>query len=449
MGDRQMHLNFFRAAKCGHVGSAWRHPFADPAHAEDLDVIVRMSQLAERACFDSIFLADAECLLPEFIWGWLPDPMVVLGAIAASTERIGLMATLSTTFHEPYDVARKFATLDLMSGGRAGWNIVTSTTDASARNYGKSELLDTAERYARADEFVEVTKQLWDSWEDGALVLDQESGIYADADKVRAIDHEGRYFRVAGPLNAPRMPQRYPVLVQAGQSEAGRDFAARHAEVIFTAQTDRDDALRFTEDIRSRAAGYGRSSDAIKILPGLIPIVGGTDEEAHRLESDFKQLIDREHGLAAIRFNTGLDLSEYDLDGPVPTLAELPSSFRGKAQSGVGKMEIVLEWAEREQASIRDLMWMASEAGHLVLVGSPETIADRMEEWFAAGACDGFNVAPPILPKGLEDFADGVIPLLQQRGLFRTEYTGSTLRDHLGLSLSGPTLPAASPVSAA
>jgi FMN-dependent oxidoreductase (nitrilotriacetate monooxygenase family) len=423
----------------GHLPCAWRLPSTDPAHAGDLETIARLAQLAESGCFDSIFLADSQSLMPTFVYEemrTLPDPLVLLGALAARTTHIGLIATVYTEFSTPYDLARKFATLDHISGGRAGCNFVTGSMDADALNHGTQALADPVTRYDRAAEFVDVAKELWMSWDDDALLYDKDSGIYADPARVHAINHEGRYFRCAGPLSVPASPQRFPVIVQAGQSEPGRDFAARHAEVIFTAQSDLDDAVAFANDIRSRARRHGRDPAEIAILPGLIPVIGPTEAEARELDRELRETVSPQQGFEQIRIWCGVDLSGYDLDDPVPgdpdvlvSLAVDNDPNRNTSSRGA----TMLERARRENATVRQLMFTMGARAHGVVVGTGEQVADKMAEWFEAGACDGFNVAPALLPRTLEDFVDEVIPALRERDLFREKYSGDTLRDHLGL----------------
>lgn len=346
------------------------------------------------------------------------------------TERIGLIATVSTTFNEPFHTARKFASLDHISGGRAGWNIVTSATVDEARNFGHDAHLEHSLRYDRAREFVEVATKLWDSWEDDAVLLDRARGIYADAAKVQPIDHRGEHFAVQGPLNVRRSPQGHPLLVQAGSSEDGKEFAAQYAEAVFTAQQTLADGQAFYKDVKNRLSRYGRSEDELKILPGICPVIGATEAEARALEQELTALQVPEYGLAQLSGMLGTDLTGLPLDGPLPALPEERDINGNKS-----RFTLVAELARRDGLTLRELIArLGGGRGHRVFAGTPEQMADQLEEWFTQGAADGFNIMPPHLPGGLEDFVDHVVPILQERGLFRTEYSGRTLREHYGLS---------------
>jgi FMN-dependent oxidoreductase (nitrilotriacetate monooxygenase family) len=428
-----MHLNLFQVSRCGQIPGAWRHPVSDPPAVLQFEELVRVARLAEDACFDSLFWADQGILFPTWPYddaGWRFDPMTVISTLAPRTSRIGLIATASTSFAQPYDLARKFASLDHLSGGRVGWNIVTGLNDAEARNFGADALLDPVLRYEKAAEFLEVTMALWRSWDHDAFVMDKDSGVYVHPDKVRPIDHEGRHYRVAGPLNVPPMPQGYPVIVQAGQSETGRDFAARFAEVVFAAKSAFEEAREYTQDLRARAERHGRGPGSIVVLPGLYPILGDSEAEARELEHELRSLIHPAAGYRLVLFMTGLDLSEYDPEGPVPVDAIDEAALKSGAGS---RAYSITDWARRTNASMRDLMWSACTRGHVVMTGTPDQLADWLQQWFDGGACDGFNVIPPLVPKSVEDFVEGVVPRLQHRGLFRTRYTGTTLREHCGL----------------
>ncbi|PRH78124.1 LLM class flavin-dependent oxidoreductase, partial [Streptomyces solincola] len=397
-------------------------------------------EAAERGKLDSVFLADGLALWGQVAHNALGgfEPLTLLSAIAVATERIGLIATVSTTFNEPFHTARKFASLDHISGGRAGWNIVTSGTVQEARNFGFDEHLEHALRYERAREFVEVATGLWDSWEDDAVVLDRAAGIYADPRKVRPIGHQGVHFGVQGPLNVPRSPQGHPLLVQAGSSEDGREFAARYAEAVFTAQQTLADGQAFYKDLKSRLARHGRREDDVRVLPGIAPVIGSTEAEARALEQELTDLQVPEYGLAQLSGMLGVDLTGLPLDGPLPDLPEERDINGNKS-----RFTLVAELARREGLTLRQLIArLGGGRGHRVVVGTPEQIADRIQEWFTQGAADGFNIMPPYLPGGLEHFVDQVVPILQERGLFRTEYTGRTLRDHYGLPRPGGRHPA-------
>ncbi|GGO87879.1 monooxygenase [Wenjunlia tyrosinilytica] len=428
--DRRFHLNAF-LMNAGHHDAAWRHPRTSPERATDLRYFQELARTAERGKLDSVFLADGLALWGNARHNVLGgfEPLTLLSALAAVTEHVGLIATVSTTFNEPFHTARKFASLDHLSGGRAGWNIVTSGSVDEARNFGQDEHLEHRLRYDRAREFVDVATKLWDSWEDEAPVIDRERGVYADTDKVRAIDHEGEYFRVRGPLNVQRSPQGYPLLVQAGSSEDGKEFAAQHAEAVFTAQQTLADGQTFYKDLKSRLAGHGRAPQELKILPGICPVIGSTEAEARALEEELTALQVPEYGLHQLSKMLDVDLSGLPLDGTLPDLPEERDINGNKS-----RFTLVAEMARRDGLNLRQLIArLGGGRGHRVFAGTPEQIADQLEEWFTEGAADGFNIMPPHLPGGLEDFVDHVVPILQRRGLFRTEYTGRTLRDHYGL----------------
>ncbi|GGS99876.1 MULTISPECIES: LLM class flavin-dependent oxidoreductase [Streptomyces] len=427
---RTLHLNAF-LMNAGHHDAAWRHPGSSPERVTDLRYFQELALTAERGLLDSVFLADGLALWGKARHNALGgfEPLTLLSAVAAVTQRIGLIATASTTFNEPYHLARKFASLDHISGGRAGWNIVTSGTADEARNFGREEHLEHRLRYERAAEFLEVATRLWDSWEDGAVVLDKERGVYADTDRIHPAAHRGEHFGVAGPLNVPRPPQGHPLLVQAGSSEDGREFAARYAEAVFTAQQTLADAQAFYRDLKSRAARYGRSGDDIVVLPGIAPVIGSTEAEAKALERELTDLQVPEYGLAQLSGMLGVDLAGLPLDGPLPDLPEERDINGNKS-----RFTLVSELARREDLTLRELIArLGAGRGHRVYAGTPEQIADQLEEWFTGGAADGFNIMAPVLPTGLTDFVDHVVPELQRRGLFRTAYEGGTLREHYGL----------------
>ena len=432
----QLRLGAFLQAN-GHHVAAWRHPEADADITTNFERYGALAQLAERAKFDLIFLADGVAVrtydgdkrqLSLSGRATSFEPLTLFSALAAVTEHIGFVATASTTYNEPYHVARQFASLDLLSGGRAGWNVVTSGTEAEALNFNRDAHLDHAVRYRRAQEFVDVATGLWDSWEDDAFVRDQEAGIYFDDDKLHVLDHRGEFFQVRGPLNTPRPPQGRPVIVQAGSSEAGQDLAARTAEVIFTAAQTLDEARAFYRSVKDRLPKYGRRPEDLKIMPGVFPVVGRTAQEARDKYEQLQALILPEIGLKIISsVAPGLDLSAYPLDGPLPR--DLPETNGSKS-----RQKLLRDLAERENLSIRQLyLAVAGARGHWTLVGTPTDIADQLEQWFVEDGADGFNVMPPFQPGGLIDFIDLVIPELQRRGLFRTEYEGATLRENLGL----------------
>jgi FMN-dependent oxidoreductase (nitrilotriacetate monooxygenase family) len=430
---RQMHLNLFIQSR-GHHEASWRHPAASPLPLTDIRYYRDVAQRAEAGLFDSIFLADQLALDGDVARAgrsWL-EPITVLAALATSTSHIGLIATASTTYTEPFNLARQFASIDHMSNGRAGWNIVTSWLAAAARNYGGDGQVTHADRYARGEEFVAVVKALWDSWADDAVLDDRDGGQYARPDRIRPINHDGEHYKVAGPLNMPRSPQGRPVFVQAGSSDTGRRFAARHAEAVFTAQMEKAPARDFYADIKALAMAEGRSADQVLILPGLSPLIADTEAEAQRQARELNDLTDPEVGRKRLsgRFG-GHDFSHLPLDKPLS-----PEDFPDPStvEAARSRTEVIVGLVKREKPTLRQLLaYLAGARGHYTTAGTPEQVADLMEAWFTEGAADGFNVMPPVLPAMLDVFVAEVIPILQKRGLFRTEYEGETLRDHYGL----------------
>ncbi|MEV5552320.1 LLM class flavin-dependent oxidoreductase [Nonomuraea wenchangensis] len=424
---RKLHLNAFLMG-VGHHEAAWRHPSTEPARLTDVRHYQELARIAERGTLDSVFLADGLALQGHVAHNALGglEPLTLLSALAAVTDHVGLIATVSTTYNEPFHVARKFASLDHISGGRAGWNIVTSAGEAEAGNFGIERPAHAA-RYARAEEFLDVVLKLWDSWEDDAVVRDRVAGRYADTGKIHAIEHEGEHFAVRGPLNASRPPQGHPLLVQAGSSEDGKDFAARYAEAVFTAQQTLEEGREFYADLKCRVAARGRRPEEVLVLPGISPIIGSTEREALLLEKELEELIVPAYGLAQLGQMTGIELTEDDLDRELP---DVPVETEG-AQS---RRKLVVDLARRERLTVRRLLArLAGGRGHRVVAGTPEQIAGQIQEWFEGGAADGFNVMPPILPRGLSDFVDYVVPELRARGLFRHAYEGRTLRENYGL----------------
>jgi FMN-dependent oxidoreductase (nitrilotriacetate monooxygenase family) len=419
----------------GYHAAAWRHPQADPAAASSFRHFVRVAQTAEAAKFDMVFLADgigirAKDEPPGSLCRSAQtaelEPLTLLSGIAAVTSRIGLVATASTTYNEPFHVARKYASLDHISGGRAGWNIVTSWSDFEARNFNREAHLGYAERYERAAEFVEVVKGLWDSWEGDALVRDKATGVFFDPAKLHVLDHQGKHFKVRGPLSVARTPQGRPILVQAGASEQGLEIAAANADLVYSAPHDIATAKAYYAELKGRLPKYGRAPGDLLILPGLSPYVGRTMQEARDKYDQMNALVDPLLGLSYLHGMMG-DLSGYDLDGPVPEPKD--AQMRSIANN-------LLTLARRDNLSIRQLYTqIAAGFGIRVVIGTPGTIVDEMEQWVAEGAADGFNICPPVLPVSLDDFVELVIPELRRRGLFRSEYDGTTLRDHLGLRM--------------
>ena len=428
-----LHLNVF-VGTTGHHEASWRYRKTQPERLGDVRYYQELAAVAERGKFDSFFLGDSLALgQVKYKAEGRMEPLMLLAAIATHTNRIGLVATASTTYAEPYNLARQFATLDHISAGRAGWNIVTSWAPGAVGNFGLERPREHAARYARAAEFLDVVTKLWDSWEDDAYVIDREAGIYVDPERVHRIDHEGANFQVGGALNVSRSPQGRPMLIQAGSSEDGRAFAASYAEAIFTAQQELSDAQAFYADMKARAAAAGRDPDGVSILPGLCPIVGSTEAEARATLSELNDLMIPEFGLRqlSLRFN-GIDLSGYALDGPVPLhVFPRPNEVVGPQS----RSQLIFDAVERDGLTLRQLLrLMAGAQGHRTLAGTPEQIADHIVQWVGNGAADGFNIMPPYLPTGLSDFVDQVVPLLQKRGVFRKEYEGTTLREHYGLS---------------
>ncbi|WP_067676962.1 LLM class flavin-dependent oxidoreductase [Nocardia miyunensis] len=430
--SRTLHLNAFLMST-GHHEASWRLPGSDPLAHLDIEHYIRLAQTAERGKFDSIFFADSPVIQGDP--GRRPvgklEPTVLLTAIALRTSRLGLIATASTSYNDPYNLARRFASVDWVSGGRVGWNIVTTAGADAARNFGLDDVPDHRLRYEKAAEFVDVATKLWDSWDDDAYIGDKELGIHSDPDKVREINHVGEFFRVAGPLNVPRSPQGYPVLVQAGSSEDGKGFAARYAEAVFTAQQTLADGKQFYADLKDRARRLGRDPGTVKILPGIVPVIGDTEAHARELDDELTNLIQPEYQRRTLAERFNLPVEALDLDSELP--AELPTE--DEVQGAKSRFTLIVNLARRERLTVRQLIArLGGGRGHRTFAGTAEQVADTIEEWFTEGAADGFNVMPAALPSGLDVFVDRVVPILQERGLFRTEYTDSTLRGHYGLA---------------
>jgi FMN-dependent oxidoreductase (nitrilotriacetate monooxygenase family) len=440
----KMRLGAFLMAT-GHHVAAWRHPAAQADAGVNLPHYIEIAQVAERAGFDMMFLADTQGTLFDAAGrdaasrgalGTTFEPLTLLSAIAAVTSHIGLVATASTSFYPPFLLARMFASLDALSGGRAGWNLVTSATDLEARNFGRDRQPEPELRYAIAEEYADVVRGLWRSWEDDAFPRDKASGRFFDPAKVEPLDHRGAHFAVAGPLNVPRSPQGHPIVVQAGSSEAGRALAARTADIVFAAHQQMEDAQAFYADVKARLPRHGRTADAMKIMPGLFPIIGGSETEAQARYAELQELIHPDlsrHFLAAV---FGLpELLDHPVDEPLPDWLQAD----GRRAS---RPALLLDMARREKLTARQLhLRVAGARGHHTLIGTPEQIADHLETWFDGHAADGFNIMPPHLPQGLTGFVEQVIPLLRRRGRFRTTYEGRTLRENLGLPF--PTHPRA------
>jgi N-acetyl-S-(2-succino)cysteine monooxygenase len=422
----------------GHHVASWLDDSAQIDAGTNFRHYVELAQTAERAKFDLMFLADAVAVRdgrPEALRRWPQymayfEPLTLLSAIAALTSRLGLVATATTSYNEPYNVAREFASLDLISGGRAGWNVVTSSNQSEAFNFGRDAHYEHDARYERAEEFTDVVRGLWYSWDDDAFVRDRQAGIYYDPKKLHELNHKGAHFSVKGPLNVARSPQGHPVLFQAGSSEVGRELAARTAEAVFTPQTVLTGAQTFYADLKGRMGKYGRERAHLKVMPGLNPIVGSTLAEARDKHAHLQSLIHPDVGLELLSYSLGkFDLRGYDPDGPLPPEVEQQGTNAG--QTGFRQ---IVDWAHKENLTIRQLYQrFAGARGQRTVIGTASMIADEMQNWFDAHAVDGFLIQPATLPGGLNDFVTQVIPELRNRGLFRTEYEGATLRDNLDL----------------
>lgn len=418
---------------CGHHIAAWRHPDGLADSGYNLPHLIELAQLAERGLFDMFFMADSvtfwrgtlDAMSRDSNCAWI-EPFTLMCALAQHTTNIGLVCTATSTYDQPYFLARRFASLDIVSGGRSGWNLVTTGSKLAAHSFGFDEHVEKSIRYRSAYEFADVVRGLWNSWQDGVFVHDKEAGVYFDKEKLHVLEHEGEFFRVRGPLNVPYSPQGEPVLVQAGASEAGRELAAETAEVVFGASQTLERAQEFYSDVKGRMAKYGRDPDSLKIMPGLSVSVGPTHEEAERKFEELQDLIDPKTGLELLSQRIDYDLTGCDVDS---YLQDIPIT-----RTGGSRAELVVELARRENLTIRELYrHFAGSRGHCHITGSPSEVADMMEQWVTEGGCDGFNIMPPLFPSGLEDFIELVVPELQRRGLYRTEYDGKTLRENLGL----------------
>ena len=431
---RMMRLGAFVHETGQHV-AAWRHPEAHMQSGTSFAEMVENAQLAERGKFDLLFLADTAAVNLEGsddVRGRMGkvvkfEPMTILSALAAVTKNLGLVATSTTTFNEPYTLARQFASLDQISGGRSGWNLVTSNNEQDALNYSRDEHLSHADRYDRAIEFAEVVSGLWDSWDEDAFIRDKESGISFDTTKMHVLNHKGKHFQVRGPLNVACSPQGRPVLVQAGASGTGRDVAARIAELVFTASSTFEQAKEFYGDVRNRIPRFGRSQDQVLVMPGFYPVVAPTLSEAQEKYDYLQSLIPVPVGISILEHTIGVHgLDKLPRDGPVPEMAD--------TNGPLSRQRLLLEQAKRDNLTFWELcLANAGPRGHVLSIGTPSQVADEMEHWFKDGAADGFNVMPAWNPGSLKDFVDLVIPELQRRGLFRTEYEATTLRGNLGL----------------
>ena len=431
MTQKRLRLGAFMRPVSLHTG-AWRYPGAYPDANFNFAHLKRFARKLEAGKFDAFFMADHLAVLNMPVEALKRshtvtsfEPFTLLSALAGATERIGLVATASTTFDAPYHIARRFASLDHISGGRAGWNIVTTSNPDAALNFGLTEHKEHGERYDRAREFYDVVTGLWDSFADDAFTRDRESGLYFDPDKMHVLDHKGEHLSVRGPLNIARPVQGWPVIVQAGASEAGRQLAAETAEAVFAAHRTLAEGQAFYADIKGRMARFGRDPDHLKILPGVLVVVGDSVEEAHEKRALLDSFVHYDSAIASLSIALGHDASGFDPDGPLPDIPDTNASKSGR--------ERTIALARDENLTVRQLAQRLGGYGGLAFVGTPATIADAMEQWLVERGSDGFNVMFPYLPEGLDDFVDKVVPELQRRGLFRADYAGTTLRDHLGL----------------
>jgi N-acetyl-S-(2-succino)cysteine monooxygenase len=435
----QLHLGAFFHPTGNHVAS-WLDESAQIDAGTNFWHYAELAKTAERGKFDLMFVADAVATRDgrqEALKRWPQymayfDPLTLLPAIAPLTKHLGLCATATTSYNDPYHVARKFASLDLISGGRSGWNVVTSSNESEAFNFGRDAHYAHGDRYDRAEEFVEIALGLWDSWDEDAFIRDRKTALYYDPSKLHELNHRGEHFSVKGPLNVARSPQGRPVIFQAGSSEAGRELAAKTAEGVFTPQHSLAGAQAFYRDLKGRMQKYGRAPDQLKIMPGLNAIVGRTMAEARDKREHLDSLIHPDVGLEVLSYSLGkFDLRGYDVDGPLPDEVE-----KHGTNAGTTAFNNIIHWAREEKLTIRQLyLRFAGARGQRTLVGTPASIVDEMQAWFEGFGVDGFLVHPATLPGGLNDFVDLVVPELQDRGLFRTEYAGTTLRDHLGLAV--------------
>ena len=423
--SRMIHLGVFMLGTGNHT-AGWRYPGADRSF-QDINVVRRIAETAERGLFDLLFVGDglAANLRSHPSYTVRLEPLTMLAALSMVTKHIGLGATMSTTYSDPFTVARVFSSLDHISGGRAAWNAVTTAQGAAGGNFGRVHP-DHEARYERAEEFIEVVRGLWDCWDDDAIVADVASGTFIDEKKVRSLKHEGVHFSVRGPLNGGRSPQGQPVVLQAGGSDRGQYLAARTADVVFSVVQDIEEAKVSYASLKERVRRFGRNPEHVSVLPGVMPVVGKTDAHALEILNTLQSYVDAGEGLAMLSNRLGVDVSKFDMDGPTPDIP-LPDSSHGFARAMLSK-------AWRDKMTLRELYNLTAAArGHWVLCGSPITIADTLEEWFSQGAADGFNIMPAYFPGAFDDFVDQVVPELQRRGLYRTGYTGTMLRDHLGL----------------
>ncbi len=433
---KQISLAMLSGSGAGGHPAAWLDPKTNAAASTDVAYIRKIAQTAERGLFDLFFIADTPAARTDNLHAWsrfpmfmnVLEPVTLLTALAGATTHIGLGGTVSTSFSEPYNVARQFASLDHISNGRAAWNVVTSANDYAARNFGHAMLPPHAERYEKASEFVDVVNKLWDSWDDDAFVRDRSRGVYFEPTGQHPVHHEGKFFKVDGALNIARSPQGKPVIIQAGASDTGLELAARTAEIVFASASNPQDAKRGYDALKGRMAKYGRHPDELKILAGLPVVIGSSQQEAEDKYQKLQEMIHPDVGRFRLGTDLEADLSDLPLDEPIP-LDRLPKSANQHKAFFDGIMKIIRE----ENPTLRQL-YLRYERGRKTIKGTPRQIADVMEEWVSMGATDGFMMQFSTLPDALDDFVNHVVPELQRRGLFRTQYTGTTLRDHLGLA---------------
>lgn len=428
---RKLHFGAFMRPVTIHTG-AWRYPGAYADANFNLAHIVQFAQKLETGKFDAFFMADHLAVLnmpmDALMRSSTPtsfEPMTLLSALAMVTENLGLVATGSTTYDEPYHVARRFSSLDHISGGRAGWNVVTTSNPNASMNFGRDDQMEHDERYRRAREFYDVVTGLWDSWAEDAFVRDRESGVFFDPDKMHVLNHEGKYLKVRGPLNIGRPVQGYPVIVQAGASNAGRQLAAETAEAVFTSQATITMGREFYADVKGRMKKVGRNPDHMVILPACMVIIGESLEEAKAKRAKLDSLVHYESAIASLSIALGTDASKFDPDGKLPEIPETNAGQSSRAKA--------IRIGEEEGLTVRQLAQRMGGHSSLCLLGTPEMIANEMEEWLTTGACDGFTIQFPYVPEGIDDFVDRLVPVLQDRGLYRTEYEGKTLRENMGL----------------
>ncbi|MER2190879.1 MAG: LLM class flavin-dependent oxidoreductase [Solibacillus sp.] len=429
MSERQLHLGAIIHGVGGNI-SGWRHPEVQTNASVSLNFYKQQALTAEKGKFDLVFIADGlyinEKSIPHFLNRF--EPLTILSALAAVTTNIGLVGTVSTSYSEPFNVARQFASLDQISHGRAGWNVVTSPLEKSALNFNKTvaDHPDHAKRYEIAEEYLTVTKGLWDSWDDDAFVNDKENDIFFDPQKLHSLNHEGKHFAVAGPLNVGRSKQGQPVIFQAGSSEAGKRLAAKDADAVFTNAENLQAAQAFYQNVKQQAEAFGRKEEDIVILPGISPIIGDTEEEAEQKYEELANLVSTERALDYLgRYFDHHDFSQYPLDKPFPELGDIGSnSFKSHTDR-------IKQYAQEEQLTLRQVA-LREATPKTAFIGTPGKIADLIQEWFVNKGSDGFIVGVSV-PRTLEDFVEKVVPLLQQRGIYRKDYTGDTLRSNLGL----------------